>query len=314
MLPPGVSFVAVQWVDLQGRAKARLVPRSGWPATCAPGGGVPVHGGLVAIPDPSTLVVLPTRPHIAIAYATLHDGERVAGCDARAILARVQARAAEGGPLPVAGLRPRFALAPFDEHGVGDPRDDLGSLLRASPLLAAVVAAAQGLDWQVDELAHEEAPGTFAIGLSETDALRAADRFALLRTVVADVASGHGMTAAFGPGLRVRLSAFADIGAFAAGLRHHAHALSALTTGGHAQSAVRRGGDWVQVGPVDGAANPYLVLAGLVAAGLDGIDRALDGDAAEPSLSPAGALAALQADAVLRDALGDEAVGALRSS
>lgn len=73
----------------------------------------------------------------------------------------------------------------------------------------------------------------------------------------------------------------------------------------------------------DASANPYLALAGLIAAGLDGVDRALDpGPACTADLfalpaaerralgigvlpqSLAEAVAALQADAVLREALG----------
>ena len=321
MLPPGVSFVAVQWVDLRGRAKARLVPRSAWPATCAPGGGVAVHGGpgreLVAVPDPSTLLALPTRPDTAIAHATLYDGDRVAARDARAILARVQARAAERDLLLTAGLRPRFHLqrdatddgpAPFGEPGDDDPRDDLGVLLRALPLLGTVVSAAESLDWQVGEIAHMQAPGHFAMVLLEADALRAADRFTVLRTLVADIASGHGVVATFGPGLRVRLSAV-DARAFAGGLIDHAHALCALTTpAGHTETAVACGPGWVEYRGMDGRANPYLALAALIAAGIDGIDRALEADAAQSAPAPGEALDALQADAVLRDALGEDAV------
>jgi glutamine synthetase len=69
---------------------------------------------------------------------------------------------------------------------------------------------------------------------------------------------------------------------------------------------------------IDGACNPYLALAGLVAAGLDGVDRGLDpGDPMSGAAPTAGiatlprtlaeALDALESDDILRGALGEEA-------
>jgi len=69
---------------------------------------------------------------------------------------------------------------------------------------------------------------------------------------------------------------------------------------------------------VDSSANAYLALAGMIAAGLDGVRRGLDpGAPITGAATPIGAatlprtlaeaLDALEADAVLREALGEEA-------
>lgn len=402
-LPDGVAFVAVQWVDVHGAAKAKLVPRAAWAACCEPGAGAgfagfanhgfgvgPEHPELLAVPDPATVTVLPHRPDTAVAFCTIHDGAAVAPGDARAILARQQAAGAERGLLPVAGIEPEFflltrdaagALVPFDDlDDLDKPCYDLGALLRSKPLLADIVATMQELDWGVSALDHEDANGQFEINFGHAPALTTADRFTLLRTVIADIAGTHGAIATFmpkpltgrtGSGAHVHLSAqdadgrnaFLDhddprgLGlsgvayAFIAGVLDHARALSALTmptvnsyrrlhASGGASGAtwspdtIRYGGNnrtaMIRVpGPgrfenraVDGSCNAYLALAGIIAAGLDGVDRALDpgaptagaetrpGDGRLPR-TLADALDALEQDAVLRGALGDAAMGEL---
>lgn len=400
-LPAGVTFVAVQWVDVHGAAKAKLVPRAAWEATCAPGGGAgfaafanhgfargPEHPEFVAIPDPTTVLVLPHRPDTAVAFSTVLDGDRVATCDARAILARQQRLAADRGLLPVAGMEPEFfllkrrdgdgALVPFDAlDDLDKPCYDLKALLRVSPVLADIVAAMQQLGWDVSALDHEDGNGQFEVNFHHADALATADRFTLLRTMIADLADQRGAIATFmpkplpgrtGSGAHVHMSAegpdgtnaFADdadgrgLGlsrlayAFIGGVLDHARALSALTMptvnsyrrlhssggasgatwspnaivyGGNNRTAMLRvpGPGRFENRAVDGSANPYLALAGMIAAGLDGVDRELDpgtpiAGPAQPlgaAMLPrtlADALDALEGSVLLRDALGEEAI------
>jgi len=138
--------------------------------------------------------------------------------------------------------------------------------------------------------------------------------------------------------------------AFLAGVLEHAAALCALTNptpesyrrlaGRPTSSGATWSPGWISYGGnnrthmvripdaqrlelrlADGAANPYLLPAAVLAAGLDGIERGLDpgprsdantytdpptGDAAKPlPASPAEALAAFAADRILREALGE---------
>ncbi|HWV87469.1 MAG TPA: type III glutamate--ammonia ligase [Capillimicrobium sp.] len=399
-LPAGVTFVAVQWVDVHGAAKAKLVPRGAWEATCAPGGGAgfaafanhgfargPEHPEMVAVPDPSTVTVLPHQPDTAVAFSTVMDGDEVATCDARAILARVQDVARERGVLPIVGMEPEFfllreredgTLAPYDGLDVLDkPCYDLKALLRTAPVLKEIVTAMEQLGWGVSALDHEDANGQYEINFGYADALTTADRFTLLRTLVADIAARHGAIASFmpkplegrtGSGAHVHMSVTDDAGenrfadpddarglglsrdgyAFLGGVLDHGRALAALTmptvnsyrrvhssggTSGASWSpdAIVYGGNNRTVmlrvcapgrfenRAIDASCNPYLALAGMVAAGLDGIDRGLDPGApvagAATSLGVqtlprtlAEALDELERDTVLRDALGEEAL------
>jgi glutamine synthetase len=399
-LPDAVQFVAVQWVDVHGAAKAKLVPRDAWAATCAPGGGAgfaafanhgfargPEHPEFLALPDPATLTVLPHLPDTAVAFSTVMDGDSVATCDAGAILARVQRMGAERGLTPVVGMEPEFfllrrtedgSLAPFDALDALDkPCYDLKALLRAAPVLKALVGAMQTLGWEVSALDHEDGNGQFEINFAHADALTTADRFTLLRTVIADIAGTHGAIGTFmpkplpgrtGSGAHVHLSCWTSDGdnafldhddprglglsatayAFIGGVLEHGRALAAVTMptvnsyrrlhasdgssgaswspdaivyGANNRTAMLRvpGPGRFEDRAVDSACNPYLALAAIVAAGLDGVDRQLDPgapiDGAATSLGVqtlprtlADALDALETDVVLRDALGEEAL------
>ena len=367
-LPEGVEFVACQWVDVHGAAKAKLVPRSAWPSTAGPDGGGagfaafanhgfargPEHPEFVSMPDASTLTVLPHRPNIAVAFGTVMDGDLVATCDARSILARVQDHAASLGLKPIAGMEPEFFLLRKDETGALAPIDpldtldkpcyDLGSLLRTSGVLGDIVSAMEQLEWGVSAIDHEDGNGQFEINFHHADALTTADRFTLLRTMIADIAGAHGAIASFmpkplagrtGSGAHIHLSAldangenaFLDTSdvrglglsstgyAFIAGVLTHAKALAALTmptvnsyrrlhsTGGSsgarwAPDAIVYGGNnrttMLRVpGPgrfenraVDSSCNPYLALAAIVAAGLDGVERGLEPGAPVSGMAP----------------------------
>jgi glutamine synthetase len=399
-LPAGVEFVAVQWVDVHGATKAKLVPRGAWSATCEGGGGAgfaafanhgfargPEHPEFLAQPDAATLTVLPHKPEMAVAFSTVMDGDNVATCDARSILARVQSIAAERGLTPMAGIEPEFFLLREDGAGGYLPYDaldqldkpcyDLKALLRAAPVLSEIVSSMESLGWGVTAIDHEDGNGQYEINFDYADALTTADRFTLLRTLIADIAAGHGAIASFmpkplagrtGSGAHVHLSAVNQHGenafldaedprglglsvtaySFIAGILAHGRALSALTMptvnsyrrinasgglsgaawspnaivyGSNNRTTMLRvpGPGRIEDRGVDSACNPYLALAGIVAAGLDGVERGLDPGAPETGAASAlganvlprtlvEALDELEVDTVLRDMIGEEAL------
>jgi glutamine synthetase len=400
-LPAGVELVAVQWVDVHGATKAKMIPRGAWASTAGPegcGAGFasfanhgfargPEHPEFVAVPDDGPVTVLPHRPNVAVAFSTVMDGDSIATCDARAILARQQRLATERGFAPIAGMEPEFFLLRKDAAGVLVPLDpldqldkpcyDLGALLRTSGVLGDIVGAMEQLGWGVSALDHEDANGQFEINFHHADALTTADRFTLLRTMIGDIAGSHGAIASFmpkplsgrtGSGAHIHFSAEDENGenpfldasdarglglstsgyAFMGGVMAHAKALAALTmptvnsyrrlhsTGGSsgarwAPDSIVYGGNnrttMLRVpGPgrfenraVDASCNPYLAIAGMIAAGMDGIDRGLDPGAPVAGAAPmlgvermprtlADALDELERDVVLRDALGEEAM------
>jgi glutamine synthetase len=399
-LPEGVQFVAVQWVDVHGASKAKLVPRSAWTATCERGGGAgfaafanhgfargPEHPEFVAIPDPATLTVLPHQPDTAVAFSRVMDGEEVASCDARSILARVQGIAADRGLLPIIGMEPEFFLLKNDGDGGYVPYDgldvldkpcyDLKALLRTAPVLKEIVAVMEELGWGVTALDHEDANGQYELNFGYADAITTADRFTLLRTLIADIADRHGAIATFmpkplpnrtGSGAHVHMSARGSDGenrfhdaddprglalskaaySFIGGVLGHGRALSALTMPTVnsyrriTSSGGRSGATWspnaivygsnnrttmlrvpgpgrIENRAIDSSCNPYLALAGIIAAGLDGVERELDPGAPETGAagSPGAArlprtlveaLDELEVDTVLRDRIGEEAL------
>jgi glutamine synthetase len=129
--------------------------------------------------------------------------------------------------------------------------------------------------------------------------------------------------------------------AFAAGLIAHAEGLTALaaptinsykrlgngelcpstaTLGGDSRQAYvrippeRGHGTRVELRVGDASANPYLLIAGMLAAGLDGIERSLDPDSSPPMPLPRSldaALIALEADSVLAEMLGAQLLEAI---
>ena len=280
-LPDGVRFLAVQWVDIHGTPKAKLVPTGGIPALCEPGGGAgfagfanhgfargPEHAELLAVPDPGTVTVLPHRPDTAVVFSRVTDGDQVATCCTRSILARVQAEAQAAGLSPVAGMEPEFFLltrtpeggiAPFDSQDELDkPCYDLATLLRSQPVLADIVSAMEALDLGVYAVDHEDGDGQFEVNFGHSDGRTSADRFTLLRAIIGDIAASHGAIASFmpkplpgrtGSGAHVHLSAESASGenvffdasdprglglsstaySFIAGVLAHGRALAALT-------------------------------------------------------------------------------------
>ncbi len=400
-LPEGVEFVAVQWVDVHGAAKAKLVPRGAWASTAGPDGGGagfaafanhgfargPEHPEFVAMPDESTLTVLPHRPNIAVAFSTVMDGDLVATCDARSILSRICAQAADRGLAPVVGMEPEFFLLRHDEHGRLAPLDpldtldkpcyDLGALLRTSGVLSEIVAAMEELGWGVlgdrsrgwqrpvrDQLpprpgAHDRRP----VHAPADDDRRHRQRPRRHRELHAQAAHRphrvgrpraplrrrsvrrerlpRSQRSARARPLEGRLLVPRGRARSRTGARgdHHANgqllpatALDRRIVGRalgtrrdrlrrqqpHGHAARPRPGRF-ENRAIDSSCNPYLAIAAIVAAGLDGVDRELDPGAPIEGMATslgaatmprtlADAIDALERDVLLRDALGEEAL------
>jgi glutamine synthetase len=280
-LPEGVTFLAVQWVDIHGSPKAKLVPPGGTAALVGPGGGAgfagfanhgfargPEHAELLAVPDLDTMVTLPHRPDTAIVLSKVHDGDAIASCCTRSILARVQDEAAAMGIIPMVGMEPEFFLlrrledgsvAPLDPSDVLDkPCYDFATLLGSKDLLGQIVAAVDALGIGVYALDHEDGNGQYEINFDYAEALVSADRFTMLRTIISDIARSNGAIASFmpkplsgrtGSGAHVHLSGRSPDGdnlfldpldprglglsemaySFIAGVLEHGRALAALT-------------------------------------------------------------------------------------
>jgi glutamine synthetase len=349
----GVHTLLVQFTDVHGTAKGKLVPLAHLGTVLAAGAGFAgpsIWGtGLArtgarseyhARGDAATLQPLPWQPGVArIVGDGVVDGQPFDACP-RQVLRRALARLVERGWRLEVGIEPEFFLlkrlpgggyAPLDDHDRLDkPSYDLKSLARAQPLLHDLRGWLEACGLDVTQVDHEDAHGQYEVNFTHADALASADRVMLFKLAAQAAAEKHGAVFSLmpkpfadqpGSGMHFHVSLWAgDRGLFdadragvdlsplgrhfVAGVLAHAPALCALaapTVNSYKRLAVYdsiTGTTWAPVwvahGPnnrtalvrtlrgrfewrlPDASANPYLALAGLIAAGLDGVDRALD--------------------------------------
>lgn len=397
----GIHTLVVQFTDLQGVAKGKLMPLhqlatvlrtgAGFAGPSIVGTGLPRTGPrseYYARGDASTVQPLPWLDGVArIVGDGIVDGQPFEACP-RQILRRAVARLAERGWSLQVGIEPEFFLlkkipegyAPFDNGDRLDkPSYDLNSLSRQAALLQQLRGALEACGLTVQQIDHEDAHGQYELNFEHGEALLSADRLMLFKLAAHAIAEQHG--AAFsmmpkpfadqpGSGLHFHVSLWQngrglfdpvqpghEVSAlgqqFIAGVLAHSPALCALaapTVNSYKRLGAAgsiSGSTWAPSvaahGPnnrtalirtlpgrfewrlPDASANPYLALAGLIAAGLDGIDRglepppgttqdltqndpgALQGVVRLPA-NPAEAATALLQDAVVSAALGRTAV------
>jgi glutamine synthetase len=399
----GVHTLLVQFTDVHGVAKGKLVPLAhlndvlhtgaGFAGPSIWGTGLPRTGPrseYYARGDASTVMPLPWLPGVArVVGDGFVDGRPFDACP-RQVLHRALARLAERGWQLRTGIEPEFFLLKRDAQGQWQPADgddrldkpsyDLKSLPRQMGFLHALQQTLTACGMDVLQLDHEDAHGQYEVNFAYGDALLSADRVMLFKLAAHALAEARGMVFSMmpkpfanqpGSGLHFHVSLWQgercvfEPGAgtdgghdlsllgrqFVAGVLAHAPALCALAaptvnsykrlTVGESLSGTTWAPAYVAHGPnnrtalvrtlpgrfewrvPDASANPYLATAALIAAGLDGIDRALDpGPACTADLfswplaqlreqgigllpqSLNEALDALQADAVVCGALG----------
>jgi glutamine synthetase len=342
-------------------------------------------GDIRLIPDgaSATLPATGGRPATDVVLASIVEPDGTPwACDPRtALVDAVQALDATGLRLQVAFeqefalLGPGGRLGPTAEGTPVPPPFSLDAFRAAEPFGSELVLALALAGLEPENWLPEYGAGQFEITVSPSDPVTAADRAILVRAIVRDLASAHGLRASFVPllrpdavgnGVHVHLSLWdADdrpatldedgdlttpAGRFAAGILAHAPALigwsassvissfrlaphrwssAAAFLGRQNREAMLRICPVVTIGSnglsganleyraADATANPWLVMAALIRAGLDGLERELPSpavldleldalDAAgrerfgvrELPPTQAGALAAVEADGV----------------
>jgi glutamine synthetase len=340
-----VRFLQLQFTDIPGHTRqvdvaARQFERALGGEFLFDGSAVPGFARLEESdmqlrPDFATLRLLPwgdaanrTASLVCDVYRT--DGEPFEG-DPRGALKRVLSELAESGFASQVGIEAKFFLlqrgtdgqpttVPHDKGGYLEPAPgDLGTTARRD-----MVNVLEALGFPIESAHHEIAPGQHEIVFRYTDALGTADRMAIFKMVVRQVADRHGLHATFmpkpvpginGSGMHVHQSLTRDgenvffdgesehgisetLRFYTAGILRHARGFCAITNplvnsykrlvpGYEApvnvawalqnRSALirvpadRGGGTRVELRMADPAANPYLVLAVQIAAGMDGL-------------------------------------------
>jgi glutamine synthetase len=222
----GVRAVRLQYADLHGIARGKLIPISAFPHVADEGMGfveaimtvdlrhnvvAGFEGGfpdLLARPDLNTLVPLPWEEDIVACLVDLEDPvtHEPHALDCRGALKRVLAQFSEFGVSPVVGPELEFYLMEPDPssprgfrpyagqdsavYTVGDIADPRGTLAR-------MLDAAVELEIGAIAAAHEYGRSQFEINLRHSAALDSADRAFRFRAMVKELAARDGLLATF---------------------------------------------------------------------------------------------------------------------
>jgi glutamine synthetase len=222
----GVRAVRLQYADLHGICRGKLIPISAFPHVAEEGMGfveaimtVDLRHNVVAgfkqdfpdihaRPDLNTLVPLPWEEDVFACIVDLDDPVTHGphACDSRGALKRVLSQFSEFGVSPVVGPELEFYLCepdPSDPRGykpyaaqdsavytVGDMADPKGTLAR-------MLDAAVDLELGAIAAAHEYGRSQFEINLRHSEALDSADRAFRFRAMVKEIAARDGLLATF---------------------------------------------------------------------------------------------------------------------
>ncbi|HSV69207.1 MAG TPA: type III glutamate--ammonia ligase [Methylibium sp.] len=210
----GVHTLLVQFTDVHGVAKGKLVPLHQLETVLATGAGFagPSIWGTAlgrsgpraeyyARGDAATLQALPWMPGIArIVGDGFVAGEAFDACP-RQVLKRATARLAERGWQLRTGIEPEFFLLkrdgarylPADDTDRLDkPSYDLKSLPRQQPFLHALREALEAAGLTVLQTDHEDAHGQYELNFAYDEALRSADHVMLFKLAAHALAEREG--------------------------------------------------------------------------------------------------------------------------
>ena len=213
-----VKFIRLWFTDILGFLKSfaitveeletSLTEGQGFDGSSIQGFARIDESDMVAMPDPTTYVVLPWRPReggaVARMFCDIHqpDGTPYVG-DPRYVLKRALKRAADLGFTYYVG--PELEYFYFRE-ATGPPQVldrggyfDLTPLDVASDLRRETVLTLEQMGIGVEYSHHEVAPSQHEIDLRYTDALTMADNAMTYRLVVKEIAMKHGSYATFMP-------------------------------------------------------------------------------------------------------------------
>jgi glutamine synthetase len=216
----GIEFLFAQFVDMHGKPSAKLVPAHHIDDLLSDGAGFagfaagdigqgPDDPDMIAMPDPTTLTILPWRPTVArFACDVTVEGEEWPFCP-RTILRHALARAAGlGYELKLGAELEYFLLRRTADGGIelADPLDtldqpcyDMRALTRNLDFVSEVSKAVTGLGWDNYATDHEDANGQFEQNFAYADALTTCDRAVFFRYMVESLAQQRGLLATFMP-------------------------------------------------------------------------------------------------------------------
>jgi Glutamine synthetase, catalytic domain len=222
----GVRAVRLQYADLHGICRGKLIPISAFPHVAEEGVGFVEaimtvdlrhnviagfeHGfpDFLARPDLNTLVPLPWEEDVVACLVDLEDpvSRQPHPLDTRGTLKRVLAEFAEVGLSPVVGPELEFYLCEPDPDRPGRYRPyagqdsavyTVGDIADPNGTLARLLDAAVELELGATAAAHEYGRSQFEINLRHSEALDSADRAFRFRAMIKEMAAHEGLLATF---------------------------------------------------------------------------------------------------------------------
>jgi glutamine synthetase len=216
----GIDYLLVQFVDIHGAPKVKMVPSDSLDDVTDTGAGF--AGGAVwglgqnasshdmmARIDLTSYTPLPFKPGVARFASDLFvDGKPHPYCP-RVNLKRVLGEVRAAGYLFNVGVEPEHFLVtraadgriqPWDPAGVDNlakPCYDFKGLAAACDYLRDMNDALRKLGWGVYQSDHEDANAQYEINYKYADALSTADRFTFFKMLAGETARKHGAIATF---------------------------------------------------------------------------------------------------------------------
>lgn len=218
----GIRFIVVQFVDVHGSAKAKMVPVECFDDVIDVGAGFaggalwglgqgPHSHDLMARIDVRTYTRLPWMPDTARFAANLYVDEKLHPYCARTNLERVLKSAAGRGYVFNVGMEPEFFLVtksadgsiqPWNPDGsdsLAKPCYDFRSMAPAMQFLQELTTGLNTLGWNVYQTDHEDANGQYEVNFAYSDALTTADRVTFFKMATGQVAKRYGAIATHMP-------------------------------------------------------------------------------------------------------------------
>jgi glutamine synthetase len=216
----GIEFFFAQFVDMNAKPSAKLVPMSNFEAMVTEGAGFagfaagpigqsPASPDMMAIPDLRSYTKVPFKPGLArFACDITVEGKEWPFCP-RTILRRQLERAKQLGYTFKVGMELEFFLLRERADGgieLADPLDrldqpcyDMKGLTRQYEFLSTLSTYVNELGWGSYANDHEDANGQFESNFEYADALETADRAIFFRYMVHAMAQERGLLATFMP-------------------------------------------------------------------------------------------------------------------
>lgn len=218
----GVAYILVQFVDLHGSAKVKMVPSEAVEDVIDSGAGF--AGGavwgmgqnaashdLMARIDLDSYTPLPWEPGMARFASDLYVDDKPYPSCPRVNLKRVLKEFQNAGYVFNVGVEPEHFLVTRGSDGKIQPWDpaqldtlakpcyDFRTMAVASEYLRDMNDALARLEWGVYQADHEDANGQYEINFKYADALTTADRFIFFKMLASETARQYGAIATFMP-------------------------------------------------------------------------------------------------------------------